>query len=249
MKRCRQALRAMVPLLFVGGLLLPALPSQLAAAATTPCHAGSEVTLYDLEILAGDSAGPVVSKYDTAPMVVSETGLACHGSRTLHLVAFVRDPGDVGWTYTYGLEPGWFRTAGSLFVARTSTVRPGEGPFVALAVPPALGDVQAKHQGHWVSITGHFDDPAAAGCTATGEAGVAPSPAEAVTICRSTFVVAGVSRTAAPSTSTTDAAPPAAQIEPWRIGAWLVLSAALGGLLAVWLAERFRRGTSGGTLH
>jgi hypothetical protein len=228
--------------LFAITLLAPGLgsPSRVAAA-TTPCHAGSEVTLYDLEILAGDSAGPVVSKYDTEPMVVSETGLACYGSRTLHLTAFVRDPGEVGWTYTYGLDPGWFRTAGSLFVAGTSTARPGEGPFMALAAPPALGDLQAMYQGHWVSITGHFDDPAAASCTATGEAGVAPSAADAVMICRSTFVVARVSRAEAPATSTTDA--PVAPPSSWR-AAWLAVSAAFGGLAALWFTGRRRRAWS-----
>ncbi len=207
------------------------------AAATTPCHAGGDVLLSELLSLAGDNAGPLVGKYDTDPMLMSDSALECYGHRTLRFTAYVRDPGEVGWTYTYGLDPGWFRTAGSLFVATTSDIQPGRGPFTALAVPPGLGELQAKHVGHWVVVTGHFDDPAAATCTATGEPGVAPSAADAVAICRSTFVVASIARTEAPATSMADA--PIAPTS-WG-GSWLAVSAAFGGVAALWFTGRRRR--------
>ena len=225
--------------LFAIALLVPGIgsPSRVAAARTL-CHAGSAVTLDDLLYTMGDYAGPLTGKYETDPMLMSDAALECYGNRTLRFTAFVREPGDVGWTYTYGLDPGWFRTAGSLFVATTSDIPQGHGPFTALAVPPGLGELQAKHVGHWVAVTGHFDDPAAATCTATGEAGVAPSAADAVMICRSTFVVAGVSRAKAPATSTTDA--PVAPPSSWG-AAWLAVSAAFGVAAALWFTGRRRR--------
>lgn len=232
MKRCRVALRAMVALLFIAGLLLPALRPQSAVAATKPCPFANP-TMANLETLAG---GYLADTYGTEPMLVAENGPACYGDRTLRFTAFVRDPGAVGWTYPYGLKPAWFR-AGAFFVAARNDLAPGVGPITALAVPPALGDLQAEQVGHWVVVTGHFDDPAAAGCTATGNPEVAPSAADAVLICRSTFVVESVARTSPPTTATDPSAPP---VEPADVGGWLALSAALGALLVAWLRDRRR---------
>jgi hypothetical protein len=228
-------IRLAVPALLVAGVLVPGTLSAPAAAAAAPCPP-DPVTLQDLLDLAADE-GPVATAYDTDPMLMSERALACFGDRTLRFTAYVRDPGAVGWTYTYGIEPAWFRGRG-LFVATTSGQKPGYGPITALAVPPGLGDLQVANVGDWVMVTGHFDDPAAQTCVASGEAGVAPTTAEAVTICRSTFVVAGVSRANAPATAT-DA--PAELLAAPHDGAWLAFSGALGGLVALWLAGRRRR--------
>jgi hypothetical protein len=227
------------------GLVVPVGgPPPSAAAATSPCVAG-EPTLPDLELAAAeDYEGPVAAQYDTDPMLMSEVALECYGDRTLRFVVYVRDPGAVGWTYPFGLEPAWFRGA-TFFVAASDDLAPGWGPITALAVPPALGDPQATHLGHWVTVTGHLDDPAAATCVATGEPAVAPSTAEAIVICRSTFVVESVTRTAPPTTSTAADAtasddrsgPP---VEPGYLVGWLALSAALGGVLVTWLRERRR---------
>lgn len=235
--------RAAASLILSMGLVVPAVaPPPFVAAATTPCVDG-EPTLADLELAAADDyEGPVAGKFDTDPMLVSEIALDCYGARTLRFVAFVRDPGAVGWTYPFGLRPAWFRAA-TFFVARKADMEPGTGPITALAVPPDLGDLQAKHVGHWVRITGHYDDPAARTCVATGEPGVAPTTAEAVVICRSTFVVESVTRTSPPTTTTVaadqaSADPTEPPIDAGYVAGWLVLSAALGGLLLVWLRER-----------
>ena len=228
--------------LLVVSLFLPGgLGPPPAAAATNPCNAASDITLTDLLMLAGDWAGPLALKYETDPMLMSDSALECYGDRTLRFTAWVRDPGVVGWEYVFGLAPRWFRGADGLFVSVAAEPPPGVTPLVALAVPPALGDLQGTHVGHRVTVTGHFDDPAAQACVATGEPGVAPSAAEAVAICRSTFVVASVVRAAAPATTTAGAAAPEAGIEPWRVVAWLMLAIALGAVLAIWLGERLRR--------
>lgn len=214
---------------------------EVPPAARALCQSGSNVTLDDLLYTMGDYAGPLTLKYGIDPMLVSDAALECYGNRTLRFTAWVRDPGVIGWVYPFGLKPAWFWSVDSLFVSVAAEPPPGVTPLVALAVPPELGDLQAKHVGSWVRVTGHFDDPAAQACVPTGEPGVGPTPAEAVAICRSTFVVSSVARATAPATTTADAAAPSSGIEPWRVVAWLMLAVALGAVLAIWLAERLRR--------
>jgi hypothetical protein len=236
MSRIGRSLRWIAPLALLLGLVVPAAagPSP-ALAATTPCVAGNP-TLADLELAAADDyEGPLAAKYDTDPMLMSESALDCYGNRTLRFVAYVRDPGAVGWTYTFGLQPAWFRGT-AFFVAATADLAPGRGPITALAVPPDLGDLQAKHVGHWVTVTGHFDDPAAQTCVASGEAGVAPTAAEAVEICRSTFVVASVARTSAPATTTIPGLDVVA--DPAAGSGWIALAALLGGTLGLFRLRR-----------
>jgi hypothetical protein len=211
--------------------------SRPAPAATNPCPASRRLTVAGLALLrADDYIGPVAGKYATAPMVVSETGLACYGRRPLRVLALVRHPGPMGWEYLFGLAPSWFRTAEGLFVSAGRP--PAEEEVVALAVPPALGDLQARFEGRWVTVTGHFDDPAATACVATGEAGLAPSAEEAIRICRSTFVVSAVTPAEAPSTTTATAIlrPDAA------VGrAWVGPAALLGGVLGLLVLGGRRR--------
>lgn len=228
-------IRLAIPVLLGVGFVVPGTLSAPAVAAATPCPP-NPVTLQDLLDLAADE-GPVATAYDTDPMLMSEAALGCYGDETLRFTAYVRDPGEVGWTYAYGIEPAWFRGLG-LFVATTSGQKPGYGPITALAIPPGLGDPQPAHVGHWVTVTGHFDDPTAAACTATGEPGVAPTMAEAVTICRSTFVVGGVSRMSVPATATSPRVPPPVASPA---GFWLAVTGALAGLVALWIAGRRRR--------
>lgn len=235
MIRCLLLGRWAIAAFVVAGLVVSGVVSPPAASAATPCPA-TPVTLQDLLDLAADK-GPLATEYNIEPMLMSEAALGCYRDETLRFTAYVRDPGEVGWVYVYGIEPAWFRGLG-LFVATTSGQKPGHGPITALAIPPGLGDLQAAHVGHWVTVTGHFDDPAAATCTATGEPGVAPDAAEAVTICRSVFVVAGVSRTSVPATATS---PPVSQPAAPPAGFLLAVSGALGGLVALWLAGRRRR--------
>jgi hypothetical protein len=228
-------LRLAVPVLLVAGCLAPGTLSVPVAAAATPCPA-DPVTLQALLDLSADE-GPLAKAYDTDPMLMSERALACFGDRTLRFTAYVRDPGDVGWTYAYGLEPAWFRGA-AFFVAASADLPPGTGPITALAVPPGLGDLQRAHVGHWVMVTGHFDDSAAQTCVASGEAGVAPNTAEAVLICRSTFVVESVARTSAPPTTTIAGVDIAAAPAPGS--GWIALAALLGGALGLYRLRRRR---------
>jgi hypothetical protein len=80
-----------------------------------------------------------------------------------------------------------------------------------------------------VTIRGHFDDQAAAGCTASGPAGATPTKAQAIAICRTMFVLTSISRSGVPDTSTS--APDVAAAAAGRLPVpWLA------GLLALVLA-------------
>lgn len=227
--------RATLPLAIALLLLGPAAPLPASArAATSPCL-GSTATITLRYLLWLQELEPWPAADQTAPMLVSNAGLECHAGRTLRFVAYVRDPGIVGWEYTYGLRPRWFQGLG-LFVAATPDPDPASEPLTALAIPPALGDLQARYVGRRVMVTGHFDDPAAATCTAAGEPGVAPSAVKAVAICRATFVVTAVTTATGPATSTGPA--PEAPGESSRPATWLGLTALFGGLAAGWLVLR-----------
>ena len=112
-----------------------------------------------------------------------------------------------------------------------------EGPFHTTAVPPRLGDLQARFQDRWVLVTGRFGDPTARTCRATGEKGLTPNRSQAIRICRSIFVVSAVSLLTTPSTST---ASPGPQADRMRLRTWLAVSAALGGLVILWFGRRRR---------
>jgi hypothetical protein len=237
MTRCGLSLRLSTLLVLAAGLLLAGLLAPPFAAAATPAPAcpGARVTLQDLLDLAA-AEGPLAAKYDTDPSLMSERAVRCFGHRTLRFAGFVRDPGVHGWLPVYGLSPGWFLHIG-LFVATTTGPEAERAPLTSLAIRPGLGDLQAEHVGYWVTVTGHFDDPAAATCRAVGPAGATPTRAQAVAICRSIFVVTGVTRAATPSTSTaTPSGPANAGSE-----AWLAVAAALGFLAALWYTGRARR--------
>jgi hypothetical protein len=104
------------------------------------------------------SIGQIVSlsPYDRA---------ACFGSRDLTFRAWVIDPGEgyggtcepltPRWLYACVLPDWWLAEA------------KGSSHFLdGLRRPDATGDL--KGVGRWVTVTGHFDDPAAATCRLDG---------------------------------------------------------------------------------
>lgn len=232
-------LRATGSLALLVCLISPAVAVPPAAtAATTPCVAGNP-TLADLELAAGgDYEGPLATKYRTDPFLVSELALECYGRRTLRFTAYVPVLPAIGWEYLYGVKPAWFRGAESwIFVASAARDDPATGP-TALAGGPPLRGLQGAWQGHWVLITGHFDDPRARTCTAKGVKGRTPTRAEMVRICRSTFVVTRVSAASAPATTTIPGVDVVAA--PAAGAGWIALAALLGGALGLFRLRRRR---------
>ncbi len=108
--------------------------------------------------------------------------LACFGGDTLTLEAPVVSCGAGGGPWTF--DPPWLVAVGGCGLALDAS---GENVLL-VRVPPGGSDPGPGP----VTVTGHFDDPAAAGCTATSAdptAFPAPSPEEAVVLCRSQFVL------------------------------------------------------------
>jgi hypothetical protein len=116
-----------------------------------------------------------------------------------------------------------------------------DGGFVMAAVPPRLGNVQARFVNRWVLVTGRFGDSVARSCRAKGAPGETPTHAETVRICRSVLVISSIDPLAAPQTAMADDAAPWAGIEPWRVVAWLVLAVAFALVAVTWLRDRLRR--------
>jgi hypothetical protein len=197
--------RAILGAVLAAALLLPvvAAPSISAedACPEPPLSVGDLLDLY----LRG---GPLRERYPMAVTQINEQGLACYGSQTLAMRVFVAPPGGVGGTQSYRIEPGWLSDH-RLFVYGTSGRIAGtdyiDGPYLTVAVPPEFGDVWDRFDRSWVHLAGRFDHPAAQSCVASGIEGETPSPAEAIEICRSFFVLTGIE--ALPSAPATDAAP------------------------------------------
>jgi hypothetical protein len=182
--------------------------------------------------------GPLAKRFALGVTAINERALACFGSRELSLTAFVNEPDGIGGTTSFAITPSWI-VGGSLIVfgsAREVSPGYGDGPFFFVSARPSLGDLQRRYARRWVTIRGHFDDRAAAGCRATGPAGVTPTKAQAVAICRTMFVLTSIRTAQAPDTSM--ATPPATQTgQPWS-GLWPGMLA--GTLVALRVLRRPR---------
>lgn len=106
--------------------------------------------------------------------------LACFGGESIELTAPQIACGAGGGPWTF--EPNWLMGIGGCGLAIDATAA------LLYRVPPG---VTVTDETPPVTMHGHFDDPAAAECTATtaDPAIPAPGPDEAVLMCRTEFVV------------------------------------------------------------
>jgi len=133
-------------------------------------------------------SGPLTAFYGRGPLDY----LTCFGGASRTYVGWLPvipdEPGGGGGCSLDGLT--WLACG----PAHDLLVNP-EGDFgdgVALFVDPASGIDLDALQGMWVRVIGHYDDPAAAGCT------YGPDPGYQVLYCRSRFVVESIEPTTAP---------------------------------------------------
>jgi hypothetical protein len=139
----------------------------------------------------------VADVVDLVDLVAAER-LACFGDRPITLgPVTLRDLPDK--TFPATGSPTWL--AGSATIAMFGSAGPQgvDGPLLVRAGP----DLATLPLDTWLEVTGHFDDPAAAGCQRswTGDAGSTPSPetpAEQVLSCREQFVITAVRTVPAP---------------------------------------------------
>lgn len=250
---CRSFPRLLTALVLAGAVLVPSATRPPSTFAAEPCPAGP-VTVRDLIRLAEDR-GPILRRHSGLGAIsVSPRAAACFRSRTLRVTAFVATA-IIGDVTPWSLKPTWMVDPGLLLFPARRLANHGEFgrvPFLMVATPPSLGDLQTRYRNRWVVVTGRYDDPVASSCRPTGLLRVAPSRQEAIRICRGIFVVSSVSLLGAPATVTIPADLPDTStasaedqgqdpVEAGYVAGWLVLSAALGTLLAAWLHGRLRR--------
>lgn len=106
--------------------------------------------------------------------------LACYGGEALTLTAPSLTCGAGGGPWIW--DPAWLMVIGGCALAIDESLS------LLMRVPPGVTGPGGSTP---VTVTGHFDDPAAAGCTVTttDPADPAPGPEEAVVICRTQFVI------------------------------------------------------------
>jgi hypothetical protein len=226
--------------LLTGSLMLA--PTSAFGAAACP---SGPLVVSDLVRL--QQEGGPLSAYPLSVAPLNERAYACFGKRELRFIAFVNRAEGLGGASAYAMTPRWL-TDPSLTVFGTAHELQrgfGSGPFFFISVRPGRGDLQARFARQWVAIRGHFGDRAATTCRAVGPAGATPSPAQAVAICRTMFVLSSIERSAPPETGT--GTTPPSSVPDGSPVALLSLAAGAVWLLAVLLAPgRAGRGRNRG---
>ena len=126
----------------------------------------------------------------------------CFGNADLDVTGYLAPSWGIGGL-SNGIQPAWLGDWAGLDVVLWLKPRPQAGcstdtdcQWLFLHAHDATALALAPDR--WVTVTGHFDDPVATTCRATGTGPDAvPSDAEAAVQCREHFVVTGI-RTIAP---------------------------------------------------
>jgi hypothetical protein len=118
--------------------------------------------------------------------------LACFDNRPMTLGP-VTLRGEPNKTFPSKGTPAWLAETATIAMFGSQGPEGVDGPL-RVRSDPSVGSLPV---GSWLEITGHFDDPAARGCTRSwvGSADSAPSPesaAEQVLACREQFVITAV---------------------------------------------------------
>lgn len=159
------------------------------------------ISVADLVGLQADD-GPL-ARFPLGVARMNERALACFGGREIRLAAFVNDPSGLGGTQAYRITPTWITNPSLIVFGSAREIQPGfgDGPFFFISTRPTGADAQTRYARQWVSIRGHFDDPAAQSCKASGVTGHTPSRRQAIAICRTMFVLTAIDPGGPPDTS------------------------------------------------
>jgi hypothetical protein len=189
---------------------------------------------------------------DAATLIRLRDPRACYGRTSLTFDVFVPRTEGLGGVAPPVL-PAWLDPwAGGFLQATGDLSGPapgyGQGPFLGVAVPPALGACHvtyeedpacplAPHLNGWVRVSGHYDDPAALTCRVASTWPASIPRADTVAACRARFVLSAIGpATGLPPTAmlppTSTAAPaPQGQLDPIAL---LGLVLGMAGLLGIW---------------
>ncbi|HEX5014804.1 MAG TPA: hypothetical protein VFV72_11680 [Candidatus Limnocylindrales bacterium] len=170
--------------------------------------------------------GPLTEQFRPIYGVYAEGAAACWDSQPIELTGYVGHPEGIGGTRTWAIEPRWLVSQAHFLSVTDSGAFEGwpDGPFLPVAVPPALDTRFAGFEGRWVVVTGHFNDKVAKTCVAEGDPAYGPVPTteQAIAICRTAFVVTAVKALAAPDT---DSAPVVTAAVPDPEPSWPLIAA------------------------
>ena len=174
----------------------PTLPSESPAGKKIACpplplDPGTGALVASVELLATLGA-------DAAP---------CFGTAALRVTGYVPEPWGLGGTTAYTYAPTWLY--GMFAGASLASARGHDAAGIEVFAPPSLGScdgtqlaegcVLHPYMKRWVTVVGHYNDPASSTCTATPiDAGTPPIPdADSELACLRHFVLDSVAPFAA----------------------------------------------------
>jgi hypothetical protein len=134
---------------------------------------------------------------------LGDAAAACYGDAKLEVTAYLPGDLEVGIGSLYDDQPAWL--SGPLQFALLASQRDlGTSAWLNAHIPPALGSCDGTQDApscvlhpylrRWLTVVGHFNDPASATCTSTPYPGADPAPptittAQAQATCRTHFVL------------------------------------------------------------
>lgn len=194
--------RVLMAAIAAGAIHLAAPAATVASAVCPPPGTLAEIIAVD-----ADQHGPLTEAFPPIYGPYAEGAAACWPGQEIVVTAFVSSPEGLGGTRSFTIEPAWL-VSEAHFLSTSATADPESGPvgpFLPVAVPPALEGTLTSLAGHWVRASGHFDDEVAQTCVvAEGDPDAAPTPEQAIQICQTSFVLTAVAPLMTPNT---DAAP------------------------------------------
>jgi hypothetical protein len=148
----------------------------------------------------GSLSAAACAEYDTDLLtLLGSSPLAqavCRGDAPITTRAYIpRCDGCDSGSEPTSIEPAWLAQPSADRVLRLSPIDDGDWSWLEAILDPSLR-YRPGWEGHWVTVTGHFDDPAAATCRMEPrleEELWYPGHAQVVRDCRGRFVVTSVS--------------------------------------------------------
>ena len=223
-----------LPSRLVSGALAVLVIGAIELAAPGPATASSVCPPPPTELaglISPDAAGdsPLTEQFRPVYGVYAEAAASCWAGAEITVTGFVAGPEGLGGVAPFSIEPVWM-TSRAHFLSVTNVVDPEAGPvgpFFPVAVPPSLEAAFSALDGHWVRVSGHFDDQVATTCVVTSSdpaLGAVPTAEQAIEICRTSFVLTAVEEITLPPTATEPSDRSAGGLPAW-VGLLVVAAA------------------------
>jgi hypothetical protein len=207
--------RVLVAVAGIGAIHLTA-PASAVASGVCPASG----TLADIIAVDATDPGPLTGQFRPIYGVFAESAANCWSGDEIVLTGFISRPEGLGGVEFFTIEPAWL-VSRAHSLSTSDAVDPDVGPvgpFFPVAVPPQLEEAFTSLGGHWVRVSGHFNDRIAKTCVVTSanmDPERVPTPEEGVQICRTSFVVTSVEPMAALNTDTVTFEEPADGSPGW----------------------------------